>query len=559
MKSFCKLEPLLYFWGVELMKFLKRVSSRLVILSLVPLVIFGSIIFGGMKVTSDRYENSQQLLSLRLQQTQRLNIIARTFNSNIIDTAHKARSGMVLWSDGAALVNDGKNTIVNQWQQFKQAQLSSAELNLVKQAEPLYQNALVAIDTIAEFMHQSSSYSMGNYVDLQLYAALEPLLLKLDELTLLQKRLSSEEVAFNTQLNDNNKNHVDDCGWPWSRWRFCYWGCLLIGLFVNLWCIYVKTMADVEKHSNLGLRVDIHTENEFDEIGVCFNAMMERIVGFVGTLVEIGASLDDAADNTLNACREVRSQVNSTQDELSNAATSIEQMAKSVEIIAQYTEQTTTVSKDADSHASNNFTVIKQATGQIRSLAEAINDSAEQVNVLREHGQQINSVLGVIKAVAEQTNLLALNAAIEAARAGEQGRGFAVVADEVRSLAQRTQESTQEIEIVIANIREATDEAASQMRRNAQFADEGAQTISATEQSLQVIMGSFSDIINKNESMNSNYSEQLQAVRGVNDMVLSIFNLSQKSTNNTQKVLNNAKDVENLSLKLKTALSQFCY
>jgi len=511
-----------------------------------------------MKITAERYQSSQHMLEFRLSQTQRLNLIIRTFTSDIIDIAHKARSGMALWQDSQRQVDIAKKTIHQQWQDYNASHLSAQEIAIVKSMDPLYQNSVEAINKISAFMAEASSYSMGNFVDLQMYGVLEPFLLKLDQLVVLQKELAREEIITNALLTSKTNQTL-----------LLVVSCIALAILLLGLTIFrsiskplkhlQQTIINVEKQSNLALRVTLNNQDEFGEIAGSFNTMMDRIVEFINTISNIGSSLDNATDNTLTACMEAKGQVSCTQDELSNATVSIEQMTKAVEITQEHTEETITVSKGADTHAANNITRVKKSALQIKQLAEAINHSADQMHVLREHGLQINSVLTVIKAVADQTNLLALNAAIEAARAGEQGRGFAVVADEVRSLAQRTQESTVEIESVIANIRQATDGAAAQMRENALFADDGAETIKATEQSLCVIMGSFTDIINKNEFINYNQAEQLQAVKGVNNMMSQIFSLSQKSKDTTELVLENAKDVENLSLKLKSALTKFCY
>ncbi|WP_372339877.1 MULTISPECIES: methyl-accepting chemotaxis protein [Pseudomonas] len=155
--------------------------------------------------------------------------------------------------------------------------------------------------------------------------------------------------------------------------------------------------------------------------------------------------------------------VRQQKSEVDQVATAMHEMASTVQEVARNTTDASAAATLADQQARHGSTVVKQATVQISELAMAIEELGGAMNVLTQDSEQIGKVIDVIKAVAEQTNLLALNAAIEAARAGEQGRGFAVVADEVRSLAQRTQDSTKEIEALIVTLQQGTQAAATLM------------------------------------------------------------------------------------------------
>ena len=99
---------------------------------------------------------------------------------------------------------------------------------------------------------------------------------------------------------------------------------------------------------------------------------------------------------------------------------------------------------------------VTNITSGILNLKDSVSDAVVCMQELNGHTQEIQSITTVINNVAEQTNLLALNAAIEAARAGEHGRGFAVVADEVRELANKTSNSTQEIDEKINKVVEVS-------------------------------------------------------------------------------------------------------
>ena len=115
----------------------------------------------------------------------------------------------------------------------------------------------------------------------------------------------------------------------------------------------------------------------------------------------------------------------------------------------------------------------------VNELEAIIVDSNQAMTELADESRNITSILETIRGIAGQTNLLALNAAIEAARAGESGRGFAVVADEVRTLAQRTSESTEEIDTLITSLTQRTQVVSEKLSSSL---DGSKQTVETTQQ-----------------------------------------------------------------------------
>lgn len=95
---------------------------------------------------------------------------------------------------------------------------------------------------------------------------------------------------------------------------------------------------------------------------------------------------------------------------------------------------------------------LKEATGAISSLDSRFNDLKQLFKEVETASEAILKSVEVIEDISEQTNLLALNAAVEAARAGSHGKGFSVVATEIRSLADQSQNSTEQISEIVRGL-----------------------------------------------------------------------------------------------------------
>ena len=176
-----------------------------------------------------------------------------------------------------------------------------------------------------------------------------------------------------------------------------------------------------------------------------------------------------------------------------------------------------------------------------------IGQTARLVEGLASQAQDIGKVLDVIRAIAEQTNLLAPQCRHQAARAGEQGRGFAVVADEVRALAHRTQQSTHEIEGMIASVREGTDTAVSAMRENDQRARQMLDEAEAADHALGEIAEHATRINERTLVIASAAEEQAHVAREVDRNLVNIRDVAVQTTQGAEQTRGASHELSRLA------------
>ncbi|MFP4181254.1 MAG: methyl-accepting chemotaxis protein, partial [Thiohalospira sp.] len=159
--------------------------------------------------------------------------------------------------------------------------------------------------------------------------------------------------------------------------------------------------------------------------------------------------------------------------------------------------------------------------------------------------------------IAEQTNLLALNAAIEAARAGEAGRGFAVVADEVRNLAQRSEQSTHEIDGHVAALQNGIREAVSVMEESRQQATSTVEQAEAAGEALRSITQSVATISDMNTQIASAAEEQSAVAEEINQNVDTINTTADENAGHAQRSSEAGDELARITYELQELVGRF--
>jgi methyl-accepting chemotaxis protein len=341
---------------------------------------------------------------------------------------------------------------------------------------------------------------------------------------------------------------------------------LLIGVFALVFFLkrfvlqpmgVVGSSLDRLAEGDFTVEIELDREDELGNLANSARHIRDDLGELLRNIVVMAHDLDQAGTGLATLSEQNREQLNTQQDGTSQVATASEELAATAQEVAGSAAGAAEAAHAAQQSTKNGMQVVEQAIESINLLETDVTKVNQVLTDLEAHSGAIGNVLNVIRGIAEQTNLLALNAAIEAARAGEQGRGFAVVADEVRSLAQRTQESTQEIQLTIEQLQEGAVAAVQAMEHGQGRVSEGVARTLEVGQSLQDIAASVTTIVDMNTQIATAAEEQGAVAGDVSRNVNAVDGSSQNLVASAERVAETSRNIAELSTRLAEASARF--
>lgn len=318
-----------------------------------------------------------------------------------------------------------------------------------------------------------------------------------------------------------------------------------------------RFMSNVSASKDLSKRLEHSQKDEVGQLSDSINSFMDTVCESLEQVRETSHSLAGSANRLTDVAQSTDEAADNQQVETNEVQTNISGMLDQQGVVEQATIDATTLVNHTVDVATSSAGQAHHVSEDIKSLVTDIDKVREKITTLNQQTEEVSSILGVIKGIAEQTNLLALNAAIEAARAGDQGRGFAVVADEVRNLASRTAEATSNIETIISQFQQGSEESLSSVDSVCEFAHQRSVDVEALSATMRNVVDEMHQVLTHAE----NIQQQTQTTSGVSkhiqakvDTITLHANETSQSASHTREI---SVDLEHLSERLESLLNQF--
>jgi len=484
----------------------------------------------------------------------------------IIDSISQAEAGLMTPDKAVIAINSSRKAISENWKNYTEGNLNDQERAVVKSITGFFAPADEKIQETQSIMEP-----MGETMELddegdpkivgivaEMYELTGPISSKITEVIELQLKLAKEEREDARTVYESARN-------------FMITMAIIVGaIMVSFGATVARSIsgplgmlrrametADRNRDLTINVREQIQQSDEIGQVAAAYQGMMDRFNTIIGDVRNTCDSLQSNATSLTSTTQATRQGVAIQTRETDLVAAASTEMTHAIEEVSRNARQAASAAESANAETESGNKIIDQTIATIHALADRIRDASTVIHRVQTDSAAIGSVLDVIRGIAEQTNLLALNAAIEAARAGEQGRGFAVVADEVRSLAQRTQESTAEIQNMIQRLQNGAKEAVRTMADSSEEMERTVTQAARAGESLVAISSAVAVISDMNSQIAHATDEQKSVSQEISRNVVNISDVAKSSEHSVQDVERASNELTKLASRLGGLVNEF--
>ncbi|NMR25502.1 methyl-accepting chemotaxis protein [Pseudoalteromonas sp. NEC-BIFX-2020_015] len=309
--------------------------------------------------------------------------------------------------------------------------------------------------------------------------------------------------------------------------------------------------------ANLAYRLPESSQPELTDLTNGFNLFITKIETAIANVASESHDIRQSSQHVFDQAQRNSLALDNQKDQTISVAAAINQMGATVQEIASSAAMAAKLTEDSKANTQQSHQQVAQSQVMISALANDIDLIITQVNVLSQKTVAIASIVDSIRGISEQTNLLALNAAIESARAGEHGRGFAVVADEVRALANRTSQSTTEIQGMIEELTQTSTSVVNNIAQSKHKAQDSVEAMQSSVLLLTTITNTANEINDMATLIATATEEQSNVVADVGRNIEQISEISDKAMHEQITTEQAIKDLANSAQILDRLVATF--
>jgi methyl-accepting chemotaxis protein len=320
----------------------------------------------------------------------------------------------------------------------------------------------------------------------------------------------------------------------------------------------LRQMAEIAKGIADGdLRMKVQPQSGKDLLGNAFAMMVDNLRKLTGEITEGVNVLSTSANEISTSTSQLAASATEMATAVSETTTTVEEVRQTAQVASQKAKSVSETAQKV-SQISQGGTKATEETvegiGRIRQQMDSIGDTMVR---LSDQSQTIGQIVATVEDLAAQSNLLAVNASIEATKAGEQGKGFAVVAQEVKSLAEQSQQATNQVRNILADIRKATSAAVMATEQGSKAVEAGVKQSGQAGQSIQALSSS---VIEAAQAATQIAASSQQQLVGMEQVAGAMENIKQASTQNvasSRQLETAARNLKDLGSRLKQTVEAY--